>query len=64
MNNQEIRKKIDENNQKLAKVFTPNSFILNNLADDIIKENERLQQQCQHEFRDGFCIYCDITEDK
>lgn len=62
MTNLEIHKKIDDNNRIIQNLFNPNSFVLNNTIKDLLKENEELQKQCNHEFEDGYCVYCYIEE--
>lgn len=59
MNGLEIRKAIDENNKIIQSLFTPNSFTLNNTIAQLLEENKKLQEQCKHEFKDGYCIFCD-----
>lgn len=56
----EIRKKIDENNKRISELLSPCTFILNNTVGELISENRKLQEKCNHEFdEDGFCVYCD-----
>jgi hypothetical protein len=54
----EIKKRIDENNKIIESLMTPNIFSLNNTIADILSENRELQNNCDHEFEEGFCIYC------
>lgn len=54
----EIKQKIDENNKLIESLLTPNKFTLNNLVKDLLKENEELQNQCKHDFDNGYCVYC------
>lgn len=54
----EIKKRIDENNKIIESLMTPNIFSLNNTIADILSENRELQNKCDHEFEEGFCIYC------
>lgn len=58
MNLEEIKEKIDANNQMIEDLMTPNTFVLNNAILNLLKENERLQEQCTHKFEKGYCIYC------
>ena len=58
MTNLEIHEKIDRNNRIIQDLFNPNSFVLNNTIKDLLKENEELQNQCEHNFVDGYCEYC------
>ena len=60
MNGNEIRKKIDENNEKIREMTT--SFVLNPDIRKLLFENDKLRAQCQHEFEDGVCKYCDAFE--
>lgn len=63
MTNDEIKKRIDSNNTVIEQVMTPNKFTLNNTIASLLKENKELQEQCTHEFKDGYCIYCYKKED-
>ena len=54
----EIKQKIDENNKIIETLLTPNQFTLNNTIVELLKENQRLQKECSHDFEDGYCIYC------
>ena len=58
MNELEIKKRIDQNNDLIEKMISPNIFTLNNTVAQLLKENEILQSQCEHEFEDGYCIFC------
>lgn len=60
----EIKKKIDFNNKLIEESLTPNLWTLNNTVSELLKENAKLQEQCEHEFKDGFCIYCYKSEEK
>lgn len=54
----EIKEKIDTNNKIIEQILTPNQFSLNNTIASLLIENDSLQQQCPHEFVEGYCIYC------
>lgn len=55
----EIKTKIDNNNKEIERMLTPNIFTLNNTVATLLKENEQLQNMCEHNFdKEGFCIYC------
>lgn len=54
----EIKEQIDKNNQIIEAAMSPNKFTLNNTIAALLQENSKLQQQCEHEFEEGFCIYC------
>lgn len=53
-----IKEKIDENNELIEKIMSPNIFTLNNTVAKLLKENEELQNMCNHSFEGGYCIYC------
>lgn len=60
----EIRNKINFNNERLKELIHPNTFVLNTLVFDILKENEKLREQCKHEFdSSGYCIICDFYDE-
>jgi hypothetical protein len=55
----QIKALIDEKNNQIKEIMTPNFFALNNSVREILKEVEELQNQCPHKWdEDGFCIYC------
>lgn len=58
----EIKQKIDSNNEIIQSLLTPNIFTLNNTVSQLLAENEKLQRECHHEFKDGYCIYCYMEE--
>lgn len=58
MTNLEIKQQIDANNKAIKDLLTPNQFILNNTIRDLVESNKKLQQQCTHNFIDGYCEYC------
>lgn len=58
MTNLEIHERIERNNKIIEDCFSPNVFTLNNTVKNLLKENEELQNQCTHEFENGYCIYC------
>lgn len=65
MSGEEIRKKIEQNNTKLE-ILTQavmSTFILNPEVAEIIMENRKLQDECPHEFEEGFCKFCGKEKD-
>ena len=42
----EIKQKIENNNQIIESLFTPNQFTLNNTIRKLLAENAELQKQC------------------
>jgi hypothetical protein len=59
----DIKKRIDENNKLIESLMTPNVFTLNNTVAEILAENAQLQNECEHVFEEGFCIYCYKNEE-
>ena len=64
MTQMQIRKKIDENNKIIKDLFSPNEFTLNNVIANLLEENRNLQKQCIHHFVNGYCEFCDKSEEK
>ena len=60
----EIHDKIDQNNLLIQDLFNASTFVLNPAIADLLKENTELQELCQHEFKDGQCIYCYKSEEE
>lgn len=60
----EIKEQIDSNNKLIEELMKPNTFTLNNTISKLLKENIDLQNQCQHDFEEGFCVYCYKEEGK
>lgn len=54
----DIKAKIDQNNELIEQLLTPNKFTLNNTIADLLLENKNLQKQCNHIYEDGICVYC------
>lgn len=61
MNGNEIRLQIDENNKIIRSKL--DNFILTPEIKRLLAVNEELRKQCNHEFREGTCIYCDAFEE-
>lgn len=61
MSGTDIRKKINENNKRIQ--FLLNKFVLTEELNELMEENERMREECKHEFVDGVCIYCDVLEE-
>lgn len=58
----EIKEKINQNNLAMQKLFSPNTFILNEEIQKLREENAALQIICPHEFESGYCKYCGVKE--
>lgn len=63
MNGKQIRQKVLFNKERINQIYNPGIFVLQQEVADLMAEIDELQEQCQHEFKDGKCIYCDIEED-
>ena len=48
----------------IQSMFNPNIFTLNNTVAELLEENRQLQDQCDHVFEDGYCIYCFKRQEK
>lgn len=60
MSGNEIRKRINENNARIQAAL--DKFVLNKEIQELMKENDNLRAQCQHNFINGVCEYCDGFE--
>ena len=59
LTNEEIKKKIDYNNNLIEDLMDPCTFTLNEAICKLMKENDDLRAQCAHEYNEeGICIYC------
>lgn len=58
MTQKEIREKIAFNEKLIEQSLSPNIFTLNNVISDLLAENRKLQELCEHCYEDGYCIYC------
>lgn len=61
---QQIKNQIDEYNRQIELLLSPNQFTLNNAIVDITNKISQLQQNCPHEFEDGYCNWCYKQEEK
>lgn len=59
---EEIREKINFNNQMIEKLIDPTIFILQPEIEAYLKENDELRAICTHQFVDGICVYCGKEE--
>ena len=60
---QQIKKKIDDYNKQIEENFYPHKFTLNNEITEITNNIKALQAQCPHEFENGYCKFCYISEE-
>lgn len=62
MTGEEIRDKVNFNNQQIQSLLNPSIFIIQPEIQKYMEDNERLQSICPHEFENGVCIYCGLVE--
>ena len=58
----EIKEQIDNYNKIIESCFYPNKFTLNNDIVEITEKVKELQSVCEHQFENGYCIYCYKSE--
>lgn len=58
MTGEEIKKKINFNNQKIQSLIDPSVFILDPEIQRYMEDNEYLKTICPHIYENGECIYC------
>ena len=63
MYQRDIRSEIDKYYEIIDKSLTPGEFMLNVKVMEINEQIDLLREQCEHEFKDGICIYCDLPEE-
>lgn len=61
MSGNEIREQINKNNELIKAKLT--SFVLTDEIKEIMALNAKLRRQCPHQFKEGFCIFCDEFEE-
>lgn len=62
MTGEEIRDKINFNNQKIQSLMDPSVFILQPEVQKYMEDNEYLKSICPHRYDGGICIYCGHVE--
>lgn len=62
MSPEQIKEKIDNNNDKIESLLTKEMFVLNEDIKRLIAENLTLQTMCSHEFENGICKYCYLEQ--
>jgi hypothetical protein len=58
MTGDEIRDKINFNNQKIQSLMDPSIFILQPEVQKYMEDNEYLRSICPHKYENDICIYC------
>lgn len=59
---EEIKIRIDKNNKEIQELYDPSHGALIERISLLVGENIKLQLQCEHEFKDGVCMYCYMEE--
>ena len=62
MTGEEIRDKINFNNQKIQSLLDPSVFIFQPEVQKYMEDNEYLQSICPHKYENDKCIYCGQTK--
>lgn len=62
MTGEEIRDKINFNNQQIQTLLDPSIFIIQPEVQKYMEDNEHLQSICPHVYENGVCIYCGLVE--
>jgi hypothetical protein len=60
----EIKRQIDDYNRQIELILSPNQFTLNNEITKITAKITELQEQCSHEFENGYCNWCYKSQEK
>lgn len=63
MTGKEIKERIDNLNSEIVNLTNPGIFSLNIEVMKKLQEINHLQEECSHEFENGFCKYCYKRED-
>ena len=63
MHPQDIRMAIDNYYNELDEALIINNFILNKNIEIINEKIDELRENCEHQFKEGICVYCDLPEE-
>lgn len=58
MEGYKVKKELEENMRMIRGLVDPTDFRLNGTVHNLIRRNMELQNECEHEFRNGQCIWC------
>jgi guanylate kinase len=58
-----IAQKIQTKYKEIEDSFQPDNFILNSKITELYQEIENIQKECQHEYENGYCKYCQKGEE-
>lgn len=61
MTGEEIRAKVNFNNQRIQSLIDPSIFILQPEVQKYMEDNEYLRSICPHKYENDICIYCGET---
>lgn len=64
MTNEEIRERINQNNLQIEAYMNSSCFVLDDRIRDLLEENKKLREMCNHTFENKSCIYCDTPEEE
>ena len=61
MNGPDIRFTLEKNNKRIEELLR--TFVLTDEINKLLQENDNLRNHCPHEFENGNCIFCGLSED-
>lgn len=64
MTHSETRARVDELNRLIQEKMNPVIFVVDPLIMQYSNEIDEIQANCQHEFKNGMCKYCDKVQPK
>lgn len=64
MTHSETRARVDELNRLIQEKMNPLIFVVDPLIRQYSNEIDEIQANCQHEFKNGMCKYCDKVQPK
>ena len=64
MTHSETRARVDELNRLMQEKMNPIIFVVDPLIMQYSNEIDEIQANCQHEFENGMCKYCDTVQPK
>ena len=58
-----IAQKIQAKHKEIEDNFQPDNFVLNLKITELYQEIENIRKECQHEYENGYCKYCQKGEE-
>lgn len=58
-----IAQKIQAKYKEIEDNFQPDNFVLNSKITELYQEIDDIQKECQHEYENGYCKYCQKGEE-